>query len=111
MHLSAACSLSWIAHANRAIAWWLRTIVFLQVEPNDDDPVLRSVLLVQHLSSMSKGLAVTSRRLLCALARPPGSCSCWALLRPARGRHEAPAYTRWCGISPVGHHQNAWLLL
>ena len=37
-------------------------------------PLPASTLLVQQQSSMSKGLAVILKRLLCTLSRPPGSC-------------------------------------
>ena len=43
--------------------------------------------LLSQSDDHNKGLAVTSRRLLCALVRPPGSCSCWAWMRPARRHH------------------------
>ena len=59
--------------------------------------LLRPVLLVQHHQpSMSKGLAVTSGRLLCASARQPGSYSCWVCCGlHGNGMESTPR--RWCG--------------
>ena len=38
----------------RPIVWWLKLHLFLQDEPRDDDPLIRSVLPVQHQSSVNK---------------------------------------------------------
>ena len=57
-----------------AIAWWLEMVIFQQNKLKDTVPVgtLNSAGLVQQQPSVSNGLAVTSRRPLCASARPPG---------------------------------------
>ena len=58
--------------------------------------LLRSVLLVQNQSGVSKRLAVASRRLLCASARLAGSCSCWACCG-LHGNGTGGMPRRWCG--------------
>ncbi len=82
------------------------------------DLLIRSKLLVQHQSSVRKGLAVTSKRLLFASARLQGSCSSWACCG-LQGNAMGRAPSRRCGTQaappecvtgPVHLHESMLLM-
>ena len=93
---------------SRPIAWQLKTSIFVQDQLEDDDAV---DTLGAAAASMSRWHAVLSRRLLCASAKPPGSCKCWALLQPVRKRHGASRPEDGPGQMPPPERMTAGLVI